>query len=1709
MRAILTAAVIVACMTCPAWALDRPWISTVYFYWYTWDYDTELGGWMGGIYNTPLRGYYHSPSYDDNLASIHEASEWGVTHHFMDYWGHGWLDDEGNPREDVLMRATEDLQQRGYDVFMSIYQDGTDFDMAEFSKNLDPGRDAEFYINRFADSPAYPRVDGKPVFLIYGRNGVPQITATTESFQAWLRDRHGTIAAVNERWGASFQDFDEIRLDMGARGHQRAESIKHQYALWEDEIARTNALSQERFGLPGVKFSWDIGYAPFRGFTFSDQARVFCGPHSYGGIFGVPHQLDVERFIQAAVAKRYGTVFFDTFKNFYHDWNIRIPGAAYPADFCAFDRFWVQSLSHYSRALLHLSWNEWWEGSNLEPDFEYGKTYCEKNLLYASIMQQCFDSIRNWNEGAQTAVLLNDWHWLAGGTQPDDIYACIQALRRNNIRFDLLPDDFVTAEELARFDVVLAPSGGTGFGYNADDERILDLLMEWAAGDEGRRLLIDDTPGLATTLALPLRERVEDIPEPGADMSIFVDVGEEGDDEFLVEGASHREDWGRLPPDAFGATTERHTVRWTPASGSATRFRLPFSPHRDHVLRLTGSAIWGNRVEVQVEDRPAAEFDIRPGDHGYEVAIPAEAVGGLAFGELALIYEQAHVPTERDPERYPTEMRVCNFALGGLQLATANIPFTTEQNYTLPEAGVRFTDAAPPGLAGRTLTGPYYRYQRLAPTDRALSLHAADDTPRDVVAGEAQNILYVNGLFSGVEDPAYLDALLREWAGRPRELDIEAPDIIATPLVAGDTDIILAYNYAAPERRSLSMALPSPADRPIVEINVLSRDGEVQQQPDRVDVADESRALRDEFDYYAVYQVTRGNVALTTPELALAPGQTLTVNLELEHRAGPQAQGVVRLVSHLPSLTSNEAAFTVAPGGRATVPLQITARQDVDWGLKTVIFDVEIEGRHAYFWRTLLVNRLPDLQVTTRVIDAATRQARVEAVPFPWAEDAPATDVRLRALDAEVAVGDVAPGAPVEITLPAAPDAGEQPALVTTPATLQYAVGGVAHEREASLGFATYPLSYPRAQDAVAPMIVANPHDEYLENMLVSLQVSPDLLGGRPAYVRERGGNVVPSQMVEDRLYWIAMLPPHSANLFYLCAGEAPQPPTDLVIEQDGARVTVGNSKFTLGWDGSRGGTVISFVSRATGKDYGAGSFGVGHGTWGEFNPLSPRTNTVRFVEQEEKVWQRDSEARPTVRVGLRGPVIASVDVEVTLEDGVQARQRYMIPAYSSDFTVGSEITVPQSDELVALDIRLDRNDLTKTFPNFVGTGEGFAEDNPTAGWREAPYIPPYATMMTPHQYRESISVIPWDEARMEGINRFRQGFWPEDRPQAGPVNYAQMELVATDATSASAGARIVLHPGHQKFARIHRETRVGNSPAVILPGEWEWEGELAAAPAPPADWWNPYWHFAAPVTVRLPEGHEPNPWVNLALDFEALLDGRGRFDPASPRAVVHSAEGFAELPVVFDQATGELVVTLTDAAWPGDPPTTREFMLYFDTLEMGPKRTVWRPDAPLSDRLLNASFEDGERYWTLHAGARLHPEARTGAHAAELEWREGWSPVVISNNTLRVHPNSRYRVSFWARTESPQAAVRTNFYDGREHDFPQLAIPIEADGRWRRYTVELSVGAFPQHVNPALRFWVLGEEQTVWLDDVEVEPVEPRPAPPQPQVSVGAVITP
>jgi hypothetical protein len=498
-------------LAAPSSALERPWIGDVFFYWYTWDEETELGSWMGGIHNTPLDGYYDSRTFRDNRRSLWQASEWGMTHHFMDYWTPDWKGEDGQMREAVVMRAAESLRKEGYNIWMAYYQDGTNFAMREFSRNVSEHRDVHQWLRDFARSEVWPKIDGEPLQLVYSRNGRPQTTIDHEGFRRFLQERYEDVAALNEAWHTGFRDFHQIEMTFDATGHQRAASVEYQYLLWQWEWQKLDGLVEKEFGFPGMRASFDVGYGPFAGFGFGNFARTFGGPHSYAGIFDQPHAQDAQRFIQAAVARKYDTVFFDHFKNYYFDWDIRVPGTAYLPDPYHFDRFWVGALARHSEALLHLSWNEWWEGSNLEPCREYGKTYCEKNLFYSTLMKLAFESIRTAGQDAQVAVLLNDWRFASGGPHAEELYGTIQILRRLGVPFDLVPDELATAERLDRFQLIVAPAYGCGLGYNGERRPILDVLVEWLQAGEvagkrrvpsARRLIVSAHPSIAAKLGL-------------------------------------------------------------------------------------------------------------------------------------------------------------------------------------------------------------------------------------------------------------------------------------------------------------------------------------------------------------------------------------------------------------------------------------------------------------------------------------------------------------------------------------------------------------------------------------------------------------------------------------------------------------------------------------------------------------------------------------------------------------------------------------------------------------------------------------------------------------------------------------------------------------------------------------------------------------------------------------------------------------------------------------------------------------------------------------------------------------------------------------------------------------------------------------------------------------------------------------------------------
>ncbi|MBN1341735.1 MAG: hypothetical protein JXQ73_03595 [Phycisphaerae bacterium] len=1406
---------------------DKPWIGVVFFYWYTWDYDRQLGSWMGGIHNTPMDGYYDSRTYRDNYRSLQLAGEWGVTHHWMDYWSPNWKGEDGQMREKTVMRAAEALRNAGYNIWMSYYQDGENFDMTDFAKNVTEKRDVYQWLRDFSRSPVWPRIRNKPMQLVYARNGAPALSNDNSGFRAYLKRRYDTIAALNKDWNATFASFDDVDLDLGARGPRRAWSARYQHDVWRHKWRELDEAVAKEFNLPGLVASFDVGYEPYRNLGYAEFARTFGGPHSYAGIFEVPHHLDAERFIQANVCKAYGAVFLDHYKNFYHDWDIRVPGIAYLPDPHHFDRFWVGDLMRYAEAILHLSWNEWWEGSNLEPCMEWGKTYCQKNLFYSTIMQLCYDSIRDWSKGARVGLLLNDYANLAGSMHQEEITQTLQTLRRLNADFDLLPDDFVTAARLQDFKVIVAPAAGVGFGINMNDKRIAEILLDWVKADRNRRLIVSADETIERALGITQATATAPTSRPkGPDMNLFVDVGADGDDRFVIAGRTHPEQWADLAPGQFGAGS-KHTVRWTPGLDATTILQLPISPNRDHVLRLAGASIWPSKINVGLDGKPIGEIQLKPGHNEYEFPIPATAVGGRTLAQIQLRYTPLRIPTKEDPKQYPNEARRCNLALDWLQIATANVPAKTQkQNYTVPKGRIRFGSELLGRLNRRGLQVPMrLRNPLQAPDARLLSLYE-DGTARDLLLeGGHGRIWYVNGLFNDVPEDEYWRAVLSKWAATPPAELVRGKRSAGARLSVGQTDLLLAYNYAPDKPDPIRCRLPARA-LPLSEAMALSKDG-VTYAPIQPKQNGSWLEWSDTLGYYAVYQLAYAPVRVETNPIVVSPGQTTDVPARVVNLTDQLTQAKLTFRSVIPTLTGKPVQVSLWGRASTDVRLPLTVDASADWGRKAAVIEIESDGKKSYLWRDVVVLRPPDLKLARTVTTAHEPVVEVVNTACPFGEAAPAMNAVAVIANRQVPLGQVPAGAalakplnaplPVDIT---ATQPAEQAGLRPYPIALQCTDDRRTLMSETTLWVARPTASAKRFPEAVAAASVFNHHPRPIDNEIVELPLPDDISAAGPYHLRDDNGRTLPAQLIEGgKLVFPATTPARAATTYTLCRGEAGPKTTDLQIvdqRKENGTLSIANSHYRITLDQAAGGTVTSLVSSATKKDYALRAFDADYGQCSQYDPNHPVTNTVDYIN--EKKTSLSQQKCTWTRLDV-GPVRALVELEVS-DGSATCRTTYEFFAHAPWFRLNRRLdftgqTHPQ--EIVAVDARFQRHALTKSYPNFVGMPND--KSQPHFGWRYGNWVPDYVTLMTPPDFDESLSIL---LRQKDGIDQIRQGFWPRNRPKPGPCHQARVELIMTRSTFCDVSLVVYLHKQHQvAAARMNEE--LNDPPLVTLTREPLW----------------------------------------------------------------------------------------------------------------------------------------------------------------------------------------------------------------------------------------------------------------------------------------------
>ena len=438
--------------------------------------------------------------------------------------------------------------------------------------------------------------------------------------------------------------------------------------------------------------------------------------------------------------------------------------------------------------------------------------------------------------------------------------------------------------------------------------------------------------------------------------------------------------------------------------------------------------------------------------------------------------------------------------------------------------------------------------------------------------------------------------------------------------------------------------------------------------------------------------------------------------------------------------------------------------------------------------------------------------------------------------------------------------------------------------------------------------------------------------------------------------------------------------------------------------------------------------------------------------------------------------------------DPVSAEQIYWVSPWADEFTLDTagQIDVHSAQgqldaselEFVLVDASFTAEHFTKTYPNFVGIVRNAQQ--PHFGWRRGYWWPKVVSFLGPSAFDESISLL-----RRQpdfSLGRVRQGFWPAQRPRPGMPKTARAEYLAhvalgTPKMSGHLDLTVKLHRGHHQQARRRlEELSSAKAPLVVTPRLFAWGRRLQPVEVSfSKNWFSPYWGIRMAVPLPKRKGR-----VTVAVKpLTEKMGGRPRWF----RCV--QANGEADLAEREFEVSEDGETLLVDI----DPRWGETLHVYASREELpSPLRLPTRPAGIRAE-----TFEKPAAGWQL-GRQRQDGVGRVGSKGVRLVVAEGGAPSVIANGSLTVQPGAAYRLTFWARSTTPGAELRANFFSGPKHDFQQETIPIQADGTWRQYGATVRTGKFPPSVRPAFRLWALGRPQTIDVDDLSLKPLKAPP---------------
>jgi len=210
------------------------------------------------------------------------------------------------------------------------------------------------------------------------------------------------------------------------------------------------------------------------------------------------------------------------------------------------------------------------------------------------------------------------------------------------------------------------------------------------------------------------------------------------------------------------------------------------------------------------------------------------------------------------------------------------------------------------------------------------------------------------------------------------------------------------------DRATCFFSVPVQADQPVAEVMAIDSDaGRFMDLPFGRDEGNVT--FKHAMKFQAMFAIVQSPVKLICPQMTISPGRSARFTVQAVNLTDAGHECALSL-RRTPGLSMAPVGFAVEPGKAAAVQVVLVAGTDYASGDRTLVFDLQVDGRTASVWRPIHCTLPACIGTRTALMGGPAGAQVTRQVTLVNVGQAPAEDVRLTLADGQASVPDLAPG---------------------------------------------------------------------------------------------------------------------------------------------------------------------------------------------------------------------------------------------------------------------------------------------------------------------------------------------------------------------------------------------------------------------------------------------------------------------------------------------------------------------------------------------------------------------------------------------------------------------------------------------------------------------------------------------------------------------------